>query len=130
MPTTTLPRRKNHCPGDRLSQGVSERSGDAPVPLSADSSNQRSSRRLNPIPMAGLGAVPPAFRECGRCTQLSSKMKVYGYTINNKTYEGTVAITPDDFEDDNLGVYIPRAVSGNGVLRPAQPDKLVFTRLA
>lgn len=55
-------------------------------------------------------------------------MKVYGYTINNKTYEGTVAITRDDFEDDNLGVYTP-LFQEMGRAAAAQPDELVFTAL-
>lgn len=55
-------------------------------------------------------------------------MKVYGYTINNKTYEGTVAITRDDFEDHNLDVYTP-LFQEMGRADAAQPDELVFTVL-
>lgn len=55
-------------------------------------------------------------------------MKVYGYAINNKIYEGTVTITRDDFEDDNLGAYSP-LFQEMGRASAAQPDELVFTAL-
>lgn len=69
----------------------------------------------------------PAFREWVGSRSIQ-QMKVYGYAINNKTYEGTVAITRDDFEDDNLGAYSP-LFQEMGRAAAAQPDELVFTAL-
>nr|WP_243466156.1 Mu-like prophage major head subunit gpT family protein [Sodalis glossinidius] len=68
-----------------------------------------------------------AFREWVGSRSIQ-QMKVYGYAINNKTYEGTVAITRDDFEDDNLGSYSP-LFQEMGRAATAQPDELVH-RLA
>ena len=34
-------------------------------------------------------------------------LKAHGYTIKNKKYEGTVGVSGDDIEDDNIGIYAP-----------------------
>lgn len=69
----------------------------------------------------------PQFREWIG-SRVIEKMKAYGYSIVNKTFEGTVAISRDDFEDDNLGIYSP-LFQEMGRAAAAQPDELVFAAL-
>lgn len=69
----------------------------------------------------------PQFREWIG-TRVIEKMKAHGYAIQNKTFEGTVAINRDDFEDDNLGIYSP-LFQEMGRAAAAQPDELVFEAL-
>lgn len=69
----------------------------------------------------------PQFREWIG-SRVIEKMKAYGYAIVNKTFEGTVAISRDDFEDDNLGIYSP-LFQEMGRAAAAQPDELVFAAL-
>lgn len=69
----------------------------------------------------------PQFREWVGA-RVIEKMKAYGYTIANKTFEGTVAISRDDFEDDNLGIYSPM-FQEMGRAGAIQPDELVFAAL-
>lgn len=69
----------------------------------------------------------PQFREWIGSRAIE-KMKAYGYSIVNKTFEGTVAISRDDFEDDNLGIYSP-LFQEMGRAAAAQPDELVFAAL-
>ncbi|HDL7646489.1 Mu-like prophage major head subunit gpT family protein [Escherichia coli] len=69
----------------------------------------------------------PQFREWIG-SRVIEKMKAYGYSIVNKTFEGTVAINRDDFEDDNLGIYSP-LFQEMGRAAAAQPDELVFAAL-
>ncbi|MBF5759386.1 head protein, partial [Escherichia coli] len=69
----------------------------------------------------------PQFREWIG-SRVIEKMKAYGYAIVNKTFEGTVAINRDDFEDDNLGIYSP-LFQEMGRAAAAQPDELVFAAL-
>lgn len=52
-----------------------------------------------------LGQFPSLREWVGK--RVIKQMQAHGYVINNKTYEGTVGIPRDDFEDDNLGVYGP-----------------------
>lgn len=66
----------------------------------------------------------PALREwVGK--RVVNQMAASAYTITNKTYEGTVGISRDEFEDDNLGVYGPQ-FSELGRSAAVQPDELVF----
>ncbi|EIG6242643.1 Mu-like prophage major head subunit gpT family protein [Escherichia coli] len=69
----------------------------------------------------------PQFREWIG-SRVIEKMKAYGYAIVNKTFEGTVAISRDDFEDDNLGIYSP-LFQEMGRAAAVQPDELVFAAL-
>ncbi len=69
----------------------------------------------------------PQFREWIG-SRVIQQMQAYGYQIVNKTFEGTVAINRDDFEDDNLGVYSP-LFQEMGRAAAVQPDELVFAAL-
>ena len=75
----------------------------------------------------GLLGQFPHFREWIG-SRVIEKMKAYGYSIVNKTFEGTVAISRDDFEDDTLGIYSP-LFQEMGRAAAAQPDELVFAAL-
>ncbi len=74
-----------------------------------------------------LGAMP-SFREWIGDRAMNS-IKEHGYTIANKTFESSVDVSRDDFEDDNLGVYKPlvEEMAREGGLFP---DELVFGLLA
>ena len=56
-------------------------------------------------------------------------MAAQAYQIQNKLYEGTVAVKRTDIEDDNVGVYTP-LFSEMGRAAAAHPDQLVFSLLA
>lgn len=97
----------------------------------------------------GLDGAPSQYQQIAMTVPSSSKSNTYGwlgnapqlrewvgarvvnqmaasaYTIANKTYEGTVGISRDDFEDDNLGVYSPMFTE-LGRAAAVQPDELVF----
>lgn len=52
-----------------------------------------------------------------------------GYTIRNKSYELTIGVDRDDFDDDNLGIYTPMFEQlGNHAA--TFPDELVWPLLA
>jgi Mu-like prophage major head subunit gpT len=70
-----------------------------------------------------LGQFPSLREWIGK--RVIQQMQVHGYTIANKTYEGTVGIPRDDFEDDNLGVYSPMFAE-MGRAAGVQPDELTF----
>ncbi len=70
----------------------------------------------------------PSFREWVGDRVLNS-MKVHGYSIENKTYESTVAVDRDDIEDDNVGVYSP-LFTEMGRMVEGHPDELVYGLLA
>lgn len=56
-------------------------------------------------------------------------LKSHDFEIKNKTWEDTVAVSRDDIEDDNLGVYAPLVTQmGDDVAN--FPDELVFDLLA
>lgn len=52
-------------------------------------------------------------------------MQEHGYSIVNKTYEGTVGVKRTDIEDDNLGIYDP-LFKEMGYATATHPDELVF----
>ncbi|MBK67916.1 MAG: hypothetical protein CMP22_07270 [Rickettsiales bacterium] len=52
-------------------------------------------------------------------------LKTHNFTIENKSFESTVAVDRDDIEDDNLGVYSP-LVDDIGNNAANFPDELVF----
>ncbi len=74
-----------------------------------------------------LGKFPTLREWIG--PRVIKQMQAHGYTVNNKTYEGTVGIPRDDFEDDNLGVYKP-VFEEMGRAAGVQPDELTFELLA
>lgn len=70
----------------------------------------------------------PQFREWIGA-RVIQQLKAHGYTIDNKTWEDTVSINRDDFEDDNLGIYSPM-FQELGRQGGVQPDFLTFKALA
>jgi phage major head subunit gpT-like protein len=52
-----------------------------------------------------------------------------GFTITNRTFENTVAVSADDIADDQVGVYTP-IVADLGQTAAELPDELVWERLA
>lgn len=75
---------------------------------------------------AWLGGLPGMKEWIGK--RVIQQLQAHGYTITNKTYEGTVGIPRDDFEDDNLGVYSP-LFQELGRAAGVQPDELIFALL-
>ncbi|MBJ8744035.1 Mu-like prophage major head subunit gpT family protein [Citrobacter farmeri] len=73
-----------------------------------------------------LGNAPQLREWVG--ARVVKQMAAHGYVIDNKTYEGTVGISRDDFEDDNLGVYSP-LFAELGRSAAVQPDELIFALL-
>ncbi|EKM8515576.1 Mu-like prophage major head subunit gpT family protein [Salmonella enterica] len=70
----------------------------------------------------------PHFREwIGK--RVMQQMAAHGYSIMNKTWEDTVAISRDDFDDDILGIYSP-IFQEMGRAAGCFPDELVFQALA
>jgi phage major head subunit gpT-like protein len=55
-------------------------------------------------------------------------MAAQAYQIQNKLYEGTVAVKRTDIEDDNVGVYTP-LFAEMGRAATIHPDRLVFELL-
>ena len=49
----------------------------------------------------------------------------HGYSIKNRTYELTTAVSRDDIEDDNIGIYTPM-MQRMGEAVGAQPDQMTF----
>ncbi|EBP9265983.1 TPA: Mu-like prophage major head subunit gpT family protein [Salmonella enterica subsp. enterica serovar Anatum] len=70
----------------------------------------------------------PHFREWIG-TRVMQQMAAHGYSITNKTWEDTVAISRDDFDDDILGIYSP-IFQEMGRAAGCFPDELVFQALA
>lgn len=73
-----------------------------------------------------LGKFPTLKEWVGKRT--IQQMEAHGYSIANKTFEGTVGISRDDFEDDNLGIYAP-IFQEMGRSAAVQPDELIFKLL-
>ena len=74
-----------------------------------------------------LGKFPSLQEWVGK--RVVQQMQAHGYSIPNKTFEGTVGISRDEFEDDNLGVYGP-IFQEMGRSAGIQPDELIFGLLA
>ena len=70
----------------------------------------------------------PALREWVGDRVLKD-MAAQAYQVQNKLYEGTVAVKRTDIEDDNVGVYTP-LFSEMGRAAKAHADQLVFALLA
>lgn len=56
-------------------------------------------------------------------------MQAHGYSITNKSYEGTVSVPRTAIEDDEVGVYSP-LMEEMGRAAKAHPDELVYLLLA
>lgn len=70
-----------------------------------------------------LGKFPSLQEWVGK--RVVQQMEAHGYIIANKTFEGTVGISRDDFEDDNLGIYSP-IFQEMGRSAAVQPDEMIF----
>lgn len=70
----------------------------------------------------------PHFREWIGA-RVMQQMATHGYAITNRTWEDTVAISRDDFDDDVLGIYSP-VFQEMGRAASCFPDELVFQALA
>lgn len=66
----------------------------------------------------------PRFREWIGDRVINAMTKS-GYTLKNKSYENTIAVDRDDFEDDNLGIYGP-LFEELGSSANTFPDELTF----
>lgn len=56
------------------------------------------------------------------------RLASHGFRIENKKFELTLAVSRDDFDDDNLGVYTPVAM-GIGEEAAKHPDDLLFAMM-
>src|SRR5262245_60711883 len=54
------------------------------------------------------------------------KLRGFDFLIKNKRWEGTIAVSRDDFEDDKLGLHEPR-IRELGVEARVHPDELIST---
>lgn len=97
---------------------------DAPSQYSKIAMVVNSSTRSNTY--GWLGKFPTLKEWVGKRT--IQQMEAHGYSIANKTFEGTVGISRDDFEDDNLGIYAP-IFQEMGRSAAVQPDELIFKLL-
>ncbi|OJF90637.1 hypothetical protein AX761_23345 [Rhizobium sp. 58] len=69
----------------------------------------------------------PRFREW-LGDRVINAMAKHGYTLTNRSFENTIGVDRDDFDDDNLGVYGPLFEElGNAAL--SFPDELIFALL-
>lgn len=69
----------------------------------------------------------PSFREWVGDRVVNGLAK-HGYSLTNKSYENTIGVDRDDFEDDNLGIYTPM-FQDFGNAAAAFPDQLVWSLL-
>lgn len=76
---------------------------------------------------AWLGQFP-RMREWLGDRQLKS-LALHDYSVKNKKFESSVAISRDDIEDDTYGVYTP-LFEEMGYAAKTHPDELVYTLLA
>lgn len=75
---------------------------------------------------AWLGKAP-RFREW-LGDRVVNAMAKHGYTLTNRTFENTIGVDREDFEDDNLGVYTPLFEELGSAARTF-PDELVWALL-
>ncbi|MGY5789059.1 Mu-like prophage major head subunit gpT family protein len=75
---------------------------------------------------AWLGKAP-RFREW-LGDRVVNAMAKSGYALTNKSYENTIGVDRDDFEDDNLGTYAP-LFEELGSSAATFPDELVWALL-
>ncbi|CAD7055424.1 head protein [Pseudorhizobium halotolerans] len=70
----------------------------------------------------------PRFREWIG-DRVINAMEKHGYTLTNRSFESTISVDRDDFEDDNLGIYAP-LFQELGLNARLFPNELVFALLA
>ncbi len=61
-------------------------------------------------------------------TRVVNNLSAYGFTIANRKFESTVAVSRADMEDDRLGTFKP-AFAEMGNMARRHPDELVFSLL-
>jgi phage major head subunit gpT-like protein len=69
----------------------------------------------------------PRFREWIGDRVINAMAK-HGYTLTNRSFENTIGVDRDDFDDDNLGIYAP-LFEELGAAAQSFPDELVFALL-
>lgn len=69
----------------------------------------------------------PGFREWVGDRVINGLAR-HGYSLTNKSYENTIGVDRDDFEDDNLGIYAPM-FADLGRTAAVFPDQLVWSLL-
>jgi len=69
----------------------------------------------------------PRFREW-LGDRVINAMAKHGYTLTNRSFETTIGVDRDDFDDDNLGIYAP-LFEELGSAGATFPDELVFELL-
>lgn len=69
----------------------------------------------------------PGFREWIG-DRVINGLASHGYSLKNKSYENTIGVDRDDFEDDNLGIYAPMFQSF-GATATVFPDTLIWPLL-
>ena len=69
----------------------------------------------------------PGFREWIG-DRVVNGLASHGYTLKNKSYENTIGVNRDDFDDDNLGIYTPM-FQQLGATATNFPDTLVWALL-
>lgn len=74
-----------------------------------------------------LGAVPGLKEWLGE--RAVKDLALDGFVIKNRDFEATVAVSRNDVEDDNIGVYSP-LFSQLGENARQHPDELIFSLLA
>ncbi len=70
----------------------------------------------------------PRFREWIGDRVINALAK-HGYSLTNRSFENTLGVDRDDFEDDNLGIYAP-LFADLGMAAESFPDELIFALLA
>jgi len=74
-----------------------------------------------------LGSFPKMREWLG--ARAIRSLKLHSHTIKNKKFEATVAVTRENLEDDNIGIYSPM-MQDMGHEARIHPDDLVFALLA
>ncbi|QND45206.1 hypothetical protein HB780_05475 (plasmid) [Rhizobium lusitanum] len=69
----------------------------------------------------------PGFREWIG-DRVVNGLASHGYTLKNKSYENTIGVNRDDFDDDNLGIYAPM-FQQLGATATNFPDTLIWALL-
>jgi phage major head subunit gpT-like protein len=69
----------------------------------------------------------PRFREWLGDRVINAIAK-HGYTLTNRSFENTIGVDRDDFDDDNLGIYAP-LFEELGNAAQTFPDELIFELL-
>ncbi|MBP1852691.1 Mu-like prophage major head subunit gpT family protein [Rhizobium halophytocola] len=73
-----------------------------------------------------LGKFPGFRKWVG--DRVVNNLAKHGYTLTNESYENTIAVDRDDFDDDNLGIYGPM-FRDLGATATVFPDTLIWPLL-